>query len=94
MEGASFQELAGWAISLASLAVMVVGYGTGPAGWMGIVAYYGGALTTFAGMTLSTYATVSRLQLSNVAAAYLENARNINLYCNYENIQFNLVDGY
>lgn len=75
MEYATWTEVAGWAGVVMGLATIVLGYGTGPVGWVAISLYYGGALATFAGLTSSIYATKSRLDLSKNAAQYLENAR-------------------
>lgn|GEM_PF-2057505 len=78
MDGATMSELVGWAFTLAALITMVTGFASGPVGWIAIVSYYGGALATFGGYTSTAYATVSRLNLSQVAAQYLSNARTIN----------------
>jgi hypothetical protein len=76
----TWPEVVGWGTALAGLATIVAGYGTGPVEWVTIALYYGGALSTFAGITSTAYSTYSRLQPSKTAAQYLENARNMNYY--------------
>jgi hypothetical protein len=75
---------------------MVYGYGTGAAGWVSIALYYGGALSTFAGLTSSIYATYSRLSLSKSAAQYNENARQIilNYQTKFEKYNVSVVNGF
>jgi hypothetical protein len=94
MEYATWTEVAGWFGALMGLVSMVVGYGTGPAGWVGIALYYGGALSTFAGLTSSVYATYSRLSLSRYAAQYCQNARNLLYYTNWSNVNMTVVNGF
>lgn len=96
MEAPIWPEVVGWGSALMGLITIVVGYGPGPAGWVTIALYYGGALSTFAGLTSTVYATVSRLDLSRVAAQYCENARvmNFNGGAYWENTSFSVVSGF
>jgi hypothetical protein len=94
MNYATWTEVAGWFGVLMGLVSMVAGYGTGPAGWVGIALYYGGALSTFAGLTSSIYATYSRLSLSRYAAQYCQNARDLLYYTNWSNINMSIVYGF
>lgn len=94
MEYATWTEVAGWFGVLMGLASIVYGYGTGPAGWVSIVLYYGGALSTFSGLTSSAYATYSRLNLSRYAAQYCQNARDLLYYKNWSNVTMELYSGF
>lgn len=94
MEYAMWSEVAGWFGTLMGLVSMVVGYGTGPAGWVSIALYYGGAFATFTGLTSSVYATYSRLSLSKNAAQYCQNARNLLYYTNWNNVTMTVVNGF
>lgn len=87
-------EILGWAGALASLGLLVVTYPVGPVGWVAIATYYSGALITLAGLTTTAYATSSRLKSSKNAAQYLENARALNNYKNFENYSMTLVSGF
>jgi len=93
MESNTFYEVLGWASALSSFVLLVVGWGTGPAGWITIVLNYGGALSLFAGLTSTAYGTYSRLQYSKNAATSLENARNQMYYNNWGNISMSVVNG-
>ncbi|CAH1223986.1 hypothetical protein PAECIP111891_05596 [Paenibacillus allorhizoplanae] len=74
LEANTFSELVGWASALASFILLVQGFGTGPVGWVAVVATYANALNTFVSFTSAFYATASRLQISKNAAAQLNNA--------------------
>ncbi|MFX3643254.1 MAG: hypothetical protein ACE3L7_32180 [Candidatus Pristimantibacillus sp.] len=78
MEGASKTEITGWVFTLAAMITMVVGFASGPVGWVAIVSTYGGALATFGGYTTTSYATIQRLNLSKLAAQYQNNAMTMN----------------
>jgi hypothetical protein len=94
MEYATWTEVAGWFGVLMGLVTIVVGFPTGPVGWVEIVLYYGGALATFAGLTSSAYATYSRLSLSRYAAQYCQNARDLLYYTNWSNVNMTVVNGF
>lgn len=74
MDGAHWSEVVGWASALASMVLLVVGWASGPPGWVAIATNYGGALALLAGLTSTGYATAQRLSYSGTAAAYLHNA--------------------
>jgi hypothetical protein len=76
------------------LATIVVGFPSGPAGWVEIVLYYSGAFGTFVGLTSSAYATYSRLSLSESAAKYEQNARDLLYYTNWSGTTSSLVSGF
>lgn len=84
MEAETWTEVAGWFGVLTGLLSIVFGYATGPLGWINIVLYYAGALSTFAGLTTTIYATYSRLSLSKEAASYANNARNNIVWMNMQ----------
>ncbi|MFB0845499.1 hypothetical protein ACEU3E_25255 [Paenibacillus oleatilyticus] len=96
MEAPRWPEVVGWGSTIMGLITIVAGYGSGPAGWITITLFYGGALSTFAGLTSTVYATVSRMDLSRVAAQYCENARvmNFNGGAYWENTTFSVVNGF
>ncbi|OXM17024.1 hypothetical protein [Paenibacillus herberti] len=75
LEAGVFWEIVGWASALASFILLVQGFGTGPVGWVAVVALYSNAILTFAGFTSSAYATNARLQISKNAASQLSNAK-------------------
>lgn len=84
-----------WFSALMGLVTLVIGFATGPAGWVAIVQQYAGALGTFAGLTSTIYATNYSLQLSKNAAQNVENARAIvNNSSSFENYSVQLVSGY
>ncbi|MFL0377146.1 hypothetical protein ACH0BY_24740 [Paenibacillus amylolyticus] len=96
MDTALWPETVGWISALAGLVIMVVGFASGPAGWVAIVSNYVGALTTFAGLTSSAYATKSRMDLSRTAAQYQNNAMEMNVRGGkyWPNSSFSIVNGY
>ena len=96
MNSSTFNDVAGWFGVLMGLGSMVTGYSTGPAGWVSIVLYYGGAFSTFLGLTSTAYATHSRMELSKLAAQYCESARNIvlNYHTQFEKYNVSVVDGF
>ncbi|EGL15223.1 MULTISPECIES: hypothetical protein [unclassified Paenibacillus] len=75
LEASTFWEVVGWASALASYVLLVQGFLTGPVGWVAVVSSYANALLVFIGFTSTSYATVSRLQISKNAAAQLNNAK-------------------
>lgn len=75
------------------LATIVSGFIVGPAGWLNIVLYYGGALATFTGLTSATYSTYSRLQLSKNVADYNQKARSVVTNGKWSNHSSTLVPG-
>jgi hypothetical protein len=80
MEAATWPEVVGYASVIAIFVFLVVGYVTGPPGWIAIVLGYGSALTLFAGLTTTAYSTYARLTLSYNAQVNLENARTMIFY--------------
>lgn len=83
-----------WWKSVMGLIGLVIGYGTGPVGWVEIVVYYTGALATFQDLTDASYGTYQMLTLSKTAAQYNQNARNMLNYTNWEKYSSSLVSGY
>lgn len=97
MEAATWPEVAGWFGVLTGLLSIVVGYASGPLGWVNIVLYYAGALSTFVGLTSTIYSTVNRLSLSREAAKYANNARNNIVWMNMQGdatYNYFYVDGF
>ncbi|MNC58432.1 hypothetical protein D3C75_1081610 [compost metagenome] len=81
---------------MAGLAILVAGFLGGPAGWVAIVSNYVGALTTFAGLTTTAYATKARMDLSKTAAQYQHNATVMNIQGGkyWPNIDLSFVRGF
>lgn len=94
MNAKAWPEVAGWFGVLMGLASIVYGFVGGPAGWVEICLYYGGALSTFAGLTSSVYATYSRLSLSQNASYYCQQARDLLYYKNWSGISATVVSGF
>ncbi len=76
MEASSWPEVVGWGSAIASFALLVAGWATGPTGWTAIVLNYSNALLVFVGLTSSAYSTYSRMQLSRNATTQQQNAIN------------------
>jgi hypothetical protein len=75
MEYNDYELLFNWFKAITGLISIVVGWGTGPAGWVAIFLGYAGVLAVFSDLTSTAYATYGRLTMSKDATAALENAR-------------------
>ncbi|WP_035318829.1 hypothetical protein [Brevibacillus laterosporus] len=89
-----YEDTFEWFVALMGLAGLVLGYGTGPAGWVAICVFYAGAYSTFQTLTSKGYATLKRLNYSENAAKYNQNCRELLRYKNWEDVKTSLVDGY
>ncbi|MBW7475848.1 hypothetical protein K0T92_13965 [Paenibacillus oenotherae] len=97
MDAATWPEVTGYASVIASFVLIVIGFATGPAGWVSIVLNYASALATFIGLTSTAYGTYSRMSYSKTAQQYLENARQYTLnYPTYfdSSTTFSVVSGF
>lgn len=94
MELSKWTVVASWAFLVADLAVFVLGFGTGPGGWVAAITAAYSIVNLLANYTNNSYATSYRANLSKSAQQYLANAQNIIAYGNWSGGTYGSVVGY